>query len=145
LTPQTLLPQTSLLQTLARVGLGAMLLFTGTAHLTFWRKPFVAQVPKSLPLDTDFVVVSSGISELALGAALVVPGRKRVPVGLIAAAFFVAVFPGNVSQYQTRSSAFGLDTDHKRFARLFFQPVFVAWALWSTGAGAWLRQRNGRV
>lgn len=134
-------PPASLPQTLARVGLGAMLLFAGTAHLTFARNEFIAQVPKSLPLDTDFVVVSSGVVELALGTALVAASRRRVLVGLIAAAFFVAVFPGNISQYLTRRSAFGLDTDNKRFARLFFQPVFVAWALWGTGADTWLRNK----
>ena len=39
-------------------------------------------------------------------------------------------------------SAFGLDTDAKRFARLFFQPALVAWALASTGAGAWLADQE---
>lgn len=121
-----------------------MLLFAGTAHLTFAREEFIAQVPESLPLDTDFVVVSSGIVELAMGTALVVARERRVLVGLMAAAFFVAVFPGNISQYLTGRSAFGLDTDNKRFARLFFQPVLVAWALWSTGAASRLRDREAR-
>ena len=31
-----------------------------------------------------------------------------------------------------RRNAFGLDTDGKRFARLFFQPVLIYWALKST-------------
>lgn len=137
-------PPSSFPQAVARVGLGAMLLFTGTAHLTFGRKEFVAQVPESLPLDTDFVVISSGIAELALGTALIAAPRQRIPVGLVAASFFVAVFPGNVSQYVTRRSAFGLDTDNKRFARLFLQPVLVAWSLWSTGADSWLRARHKR-
>ena len=35
--------------------------------------------------------------------------------------------------------AFGLGTDGKRLARLFFQPLLVAWALHSTGACEWLR------
>jgi len=136
------LPPASLPQTLARVLLGAMLLFAGTGHLTFARQEFVAQVPAWVPFSTDFVVLASGVVELGLGAALVLLGSRRVPVGLLVAAFFIAIFPGNISQYLTQTSAFGLDTDGKRFARLFFQPALVAWALWSTGAWAWLRKRE---
>ena len=132
-------PPTPLPQTLGRWSLGALLLFTGVAHMTFARREFVAQVPRSLPFSTDFVVVASGIAELGLGTALIALPRRRIPVGLVAAAFFVAIFPGNIAQYLNRASAFGLDTDAKRFARLFFQPVFVGWALWATGTWAWLR------
>ncbi|WP_404311563.1 hypothetical protein LG314_09375 [Agrococcus terreus] len=61
------------------------------------------------------------------------PSTSRRPlVGKVAAAFFAAVFPGNVSQWVHRRSAFGLDTDERRFGRLFLQPVLVAWALWAT-------------
>jgi uncharacterized membrane protein len=57
----------------------------------------------------------------------------------------VAIFPGNLSQYATRTDAFGLDTDTKRLVRLPFQPLLVAWALWSTGAWrSWRAARAGR-
>jgi uncharacterized membrane protein len=135
-------PPASTVQTLARVLLGAMLLFTGTGHLTFARQDFAAQVPAWVPFSTDFVVLASGVVELILGLALVFLASRRVAVGLIVAAFFIAVFPGNISQYMTQAPAFGLDTDTKRLVRLFFQPVLVAWALWSTGAWAWLRRRD---
>jgi uncharacterized membrane protein len=62
-----------------------------------------------------------------------------VQVGLLVAAFFVAVFPGNISQYINQIDAFGLDSDRARLIRLFFQPVLVIWALWSTGAWRTLR------
>jgi hypothetical protein len=55
-------------------------------------------------------------------------------MGWLAAAFFVAIFWGNISQYLNHVDAFGLDTDTKRFVRLLFQPLLVAWALGSTGA-----------
>jgi uncharacterized membrane protein len=126
--------RTSLPRIVARIVLGAFLLFAGTAHLTVARAEFAAQVPAWLPLDTDVVVVASGVVELLLGAALVFLGRYRVPVGWVVAAFFVAIFPGNIAQYVDGVSAFGLDTDGARLARLFFQPVLVLWALWSTGA-----------
>ena len=90
-------------------------------------------------MPDDVVVVASGVAELAIGASLIALPRYRVPVGLGTTAFFVAIFPGNVAQYLNGVDAFGLDTDGKRFARLFFQPVLVAWALHSTGAWDWLR------
>lgn len=127
-------PPTSLGRTVLRVLLGAGLLLAGTGHLTFQRQEFQAQVPPWVPLDADFVVLASGVVELLLGAALLFLGRWRVPVGLTVAAFFIAVFPGNVAQYVEHRSAFGLDTDQARFIRLFFQPLLVLWALWSTGA-----------
>ena len=132
-------PPTSTARTVSRVALGAMLLAAGISHLTFARREFVAQVPKSLPLPEDVVVVASGVAEIAIGASLIALPRWRVPIGLGTAAFFVAIFPGNVAQYLNGADAFGLDTDGKRFARLFFQPVLVAWALHATGAWEWLR------
>jgi uncharacterized membrane protein len=110
--------------------LGGMLVFAGISHLTFARRDFRAQVPDWVPLRKDDTVFASGVAEIALGASLVLADEARRPmIGKIAAAFFVAVFPGNVSQYVNRRSAFGLDTDVKRFARLFFQPALVYWAL----------------
>ncbi len=133
---------TSLARTVARVLLGLALLYAGTGHLTFGRESFQAQVPPWLPLDADFVVLASGVVELVLGAALIVLVRHRALVGWVTAAFFVAVFPGNVAQYVEGRDAFGLDTDTKRLVRLFFQPLLVVWALWSTGAWAARRRRR---
>ena len=121
------------IKTTARVLLGATLLFAGISHLTFARKEFQAQVPDWVPLKKDDTVVLSGIAEIAMGSALVLTNKKKQKlVGKIAASFFTAVFPGNISQYTNGRSAFGLDTDNKRFFRLFFQPVLVYWALKST-------------
>ena len=132
----------------ARVLLGVALLVAGTSHLTVARQEFVAQVPTWLPLDADFVVVASGVVEITLGLALIVLYRYRVWVGWVVAAFFVAIFPGNISQLVTGTDAFGLDTDAARAIRLLFQPVLMVWALWSTGAWRafreWRRLRAGR-
>lgn len=134
-----------LARTVGRIGLGAVLAFAGTSHLTFAREEFRAQVPPWVPLDEDLVVLGSGVVEIALGTALAVaPARHRAKVGWAAAAFFVAIFPGNVSQYLTHTDAFALDTDAKRLARLPGQGVLVAWSLWSTGAWrAWRGRRRG--
>jgi uncharacterized membrane protein len=91
-----------------------------------------------VPLDADFVVVASGVVEIVLGLALIVLLRQRAIVGLVVALFFIAIFPGNISQLVTRTDAFGLDSDAARIIRLFFQPLLVVWALWSTGAWRYL-------
>ena len=116
-----------------RVLLGANLIIAGISHLTFSRRVFRAQVPDWVPLKKDDTVVYSGFAEIALGSALVfAPKKYRQAVGQIAAGFFTAVFPGNISQYTQQRSAFGLDTNGKRLGRLFFQPLLIYWALKST-------------
>jgi uncharacterized membrane protein len=117
----------------ARILLGSALIFAGISHLSFARKEFRAQVPNWVPLKKDDTVVYSGVAEIALGTALVVtPTKYKGVVGKIAAGFFTAVFPGNVSQFLYHRSAFGLNTDEKRLTRLLFQPVLVYWAWKST-------------
>jgi uncharacterized membrane protein len=135
--------RTTVLRTVFRFVLGAFLLFAGISHLTISREAFLAQVPTWLPLDGDFVVVASGIVEIVLGVSLLTLGRYRVQLGWIVAAFFVAVFPGNISQLVTHTDSFGLNTDLARSIRLLFQPVLVLWALWSSGA--WLARREHRA
>lgn len=121
-------------QTIGRLALGAFLFFAGVGHLTWGRKEFLAQVPTWFPVDADAVVIVSGVIEIGLGGALLLLPSKKVQVGWLVAAFFVVIFPGNISQFVTRTDAFGLDTDAARAVRLLFQPVLVIWALWSTGA-----------
>lgn len=140
------MPGSSWPQRIARWLLGAALLFAGIGHLTVGREEFLNQVPPWLPLDGDFVVVASGVVEIALGLSLIVLGRWRVWVGWATALFFLAIFPGNIAQFTEGRDGFGLDTDLARGIRLLFQPVLVAWALWSTGAWrawrTWLARRS---
>ena len=124
----------SIPQVVGRVVLGLFLLLAGISHLTVGREAFTAQVPDWLPVPDDLVVVGSGVVELALGASLIALPRHRVAVGWVVAAFFVAIFPGNISQYLNHVDAFGLTSDLARALRLLFQPILVLWALWSTGA-----------
>lgn len=130
------------IRSVARVVLGGGLIFAGLGHLTFAREDFQAQVPDWVGIDKDVVVVLSGFVEIALGAALIVVRRRRSLLGLAAGLFFIAVFPGNISQFVDGDDAFGLNSDSARRNRLFFQPVLVAWAWWSTDAFAVFR-RNG--
>jgi len=111
----------------------------GTGHLTSQREEFQAQVPDWFPVDADLTVVVSGVAEIALGASfLALPRHKRL-IGALLAAFYVVIFPGNVAQWLEGTDAFGLDTDAKRFGRLFFQPLLVLWALYG---GGWLGRRR---
>ena len=122
------------LRAVSQVALGVVLVSAGVSHLTLSRIEFQAQVPTWLPLDPDFVVISSGIVEILLGLALITLWRFRKRVGLLVALFFVAIFPGNINQFVNGIDAFGLNSDSARAVRLLFQPVLVLWALWSTGA-----------
>ena len=126
--------RTSISRTIVRIVLGAVLVFSGLSHLFWSRVAFQAQVPDWLPFDKDFVVVASGIVEIVLGLALIVLPRYRVAVGWVVAAFFVAIFPGNISQFVTGTDSFGLNDDLSRGIRLLFQPLLVLVTLWSTGA-----------
>ena len=125
----------------ARVVLGLALAYAGVSHLAWNREEFAAQVPDWVPLGVDAVVVASGLIEVVLGVGLVALARRRALVGWVVAAFFVAVFPGNVSQFVDGDDAFGLTSDLARGVRLLFQPVLVVWALWSTEA--WRTWRAG--
>ncbi len=125
---------------IARTLLGAALAYAGITHLTTNRTEFLAQVPTWVPLDADFVVLASGVVEILLGLSLILLIKYQTQIGWITAAFFIAIFPGNISQYVNGIDAFGLDTDQARLTRLFFQPLLVLWALWSTNA--WKSYRN---
>ena len=115
----------------AQLLLGAALAYAGFTHLTTSRTEFQAQVPTILASQADFVVIASGVVEILLGLCLISLQRRR-HVGIATALFFVAIFPGNISQYVNGIDAFGLDTDRARAIRLLFQPLLVLWALWAT-------------
>lgn len=127
--------------TFARIALGSIMTLAGLTHLTVARDEFQAQVPDWFPVDEDVVVLASGVAEIGLGAAFVALPRHRRTVGMLLALFFIAIFPGNIAQYVEGTDAFGLDTDRKRFVRLFFQPVLVLVALWG---GGWLGRSKER-
>ncbi|NCV08319.1 MAG: hypothetical protein EBW51_06955 [Actinobacteria bacterium] len=130
-------------QRIPQLLLGLALAYAGIGHLTTNRTEFQAQVPTILKSWADFVVLASGVVEIVLGLSLIFLWRYRVVVGWVVAAFFVAIFPGNISQYLNHVDAFGLDSDRERFIRLFFQPLLVIWALWATGA--WKERKARRA
>ena len=134
--------KTSTLQNIGRYLLGSFLTFTGIGHLTFLRKEFLAQVPPWLPISADTVVLLSGIVEIILGLSLLFLYSQRIKVGWIVAAFFIAIFPGNIAQLVEHKDAFGMNSDTARWLRLPMQPALIFLALWSTGA--WQSWRKNR-
>lgn len=121
-----------MIKNLIRITLGAFMLLAGIGHLTYARETFQAQVPDWIPISKDFVVLASGIVEIALGLAMIFLTKQKRKVGMILAIFYVLVFPGNIAQYIEHRDGFGLDTDTKRFVRLLFQPVLIFLSLYST-------------
>ena len=135
--------ETTTLQNIFRILLSVFMIYAGFSHLSFNRVDFQAQVPDWVPMNKDLVVILSGIVEMILGLALLFWKNQRVKVGWFLAIFFVLIFPGNIAQYVDGKDAFGvLDSDRARLIRLFFQPVLIAWVLWSTGA--WTAWRNSK-
>ena len=135
--------KTTLTQNVFRILLAVFMIYAGFSHLAFNRIDFQAQVPDWIPLSKDLVVILSGIIEMALGIGLAIWKNKRIHFGWALALFFILVFPGNIAQYLGGKDAFGaLDSDRARLIRLFFQPVLIAWALWSSGAWTAWRTRN---
>ena len=126
----------------ARLFLGGCLVFAGLSHLLWARIDFLAQVPPWLPLDPATVVLVSGIVEIGMGLCVLIFQKQRALVGWVVATFLVAVFPGNIAQWMYHRDAFHMHTDHDRLVRLFIQPVFIAFVLWSTDA--WAAYRNTR-
>ena len=128
--------KTTTLQNIFRVLLGIAMLYIGIGHLTFRRIEFQAQVPTWLTSEEnliDFVILASGIVEIILGALMIWGGKLKVKTGIALAIFYILIFPGNINQYINGIDAFNLNTDTKRLVRLFFQPLLLLWALWSTG------------
>ena len=132
-----------ILRKLPQMVLGLALAYAGVGHLTTSRQEFQAQVPTLFKDYADFVVLSSGVVEIALGVGLIALWKYRVQIGWVVAAFFVAIFWGNISQYINGVDAFGLNSDRARFIRLLFQPLLVIWALGSTGA--WRARKRFKI
>lgn len=136
--------KTNVLQNILRILLGAFMLYAGIGHMTFLREEFQAQVPTWITTEggfMDFIVLASGVVEIIFGVLMILGGKLKVKTGIALAIFYVLIFPGNINQYVNEIDAFGLNTDKQRLIRLFFQPVLIVWALWSTGAIKYLKTK----
>ena len=137
-----MIKQTNTFQNIMRVVLGSFMILAAIGHFTFQRADFQAQVPNWIPLEKDLVVILSGVVEISLGLAMIFWTKQKVRVGIVLAIFYVLIFPGNIAQYMNGTDAFGLNTDQSRLIRLFFQPVLIVWAVWSTGVFHYIKERR---
>lgn len=139
------LMKTTIIQNIFRVLLGSIMLYIGIAHLSFRRIEFQAQVPTWLTTNEgmmDLVVLISGYIEIAFGILMILGGKLKVKTGIALGIFYILIFPGNINQYINEIDSLRLDSDNKRLIRLFFQPLLVLWAFWSTGALKYLKLKS---
>jgi len=139
------LMKTTIIQNIFRVLLGSIMLYIGIAHLSFRRIEFQAQVPTWLTTNEgmmDLVVLISGYIEIAFGVLMILGGKLKIKTGIALGIFYVLIFPGNINQYINEIDSLRLDSDNKRLIRLFFQPLLVLWAFWSTGALKYLKRKS---
>ena len=136
--------KTSIVQNIFRILLGLIMLYIGIAHLSFRRIEFQAQVPTWLTTDKDLmdlVVLISGYVEIAFGVLMIFGKKLKVKTGIALGVFYILIFPGNINQYINEIDSLRLDSENKRLIRLFFQPLLVLWAFWSTGALEYLKRK----
>ena len=137
--------KTTIIQNIFRILLGSIMLYIGIAHLSFKRIEFQAQVPTWLTTNEgmmDLVVLISGYIEIAFGILMILGGKLKIKTGIALGIFYVLIFPGNINQYINEIDSLRLDSDNKRLIRLFFQPLLVLWAFWSTGALKYLKLKS---
>jgi len=115
--------------------LGALFVGAGVSHFTA-TDFFVEIVPPYLPAPLLLVWIS-GVSEIALGALVLVPATRRPAAwGLIA--LLLAVFPANVHMalHDVRPAHapawMGQPSTLALWLRLPLQFVMIAWAWWYT-------------
>jgi len=72
-----------------------MLIGIGVGHFVM-PKPFDTIVPAELPGSARFYTLASGVAEIGVGAAMLVP-RTRRAAALAAIALYLAVFPANLN------------------------------------------------
>lgn len=112
----------------SRIALGLAALLAGVATLHFVvPEQFDMLVPEQLPGTPRFWTLASGVTELAVAAAIAVPRTRRI--GSIAAAgLFVAVFPGNIKMAIDWSDRSAVE-QAIAYGRLPLQIPLVLWAL----------------
>jgi uncharacterized membrane protein len=111
-----------------RVIAAIAMMAVGVLHFTS-PAGFVAIVPKALPAPLALVYIS-GAAEILGGAGLLVRRvRRAASIGLVA--LYVAVFPANINMALHDVQPEGVHLPKAAlYARLPFQALFIAVALW---------------
>jgi uncharacterized membrane protein len=126
--------------TALRRGVAVAMVFAGFAHLAK-PDPFIAHLPTWVPAR-ELIVATTGVIEIAFGAALVGPVRHRRGVGRLLAAYLVAVFPANVYVAVADVDVNGQPGGVYRWLRLPVQVLLVWIALRSTTETATLKSAH---
>jgi len=115
---------------IARIALSIMLVSTGISHFTN-SKEFIAMIPPILP-NPELINFASGVAELLLSIGLLT--RYYAFAGVLATLFFVMIFPANINNALSGNEVPGglNQIPYYPWVRLFFQPFYIWWALWST-------------
>ena len=116
--------------------LAAIYVIAGVAHI---RSPagFVQITPDWVPAP-QFVVLVTGLCEIAGAVALAFVPRLRRAAGIGLAAYAVCVFPANINHAINDIAVGGVQMNWWYHGpRLLFQPVAVWWALWVSGVTDW--------
>lgn len=121
-----------------------MAVFYVAAGLNHFVSPeiYLPMMPPYLPAHRDLVMLS-GIAEVGLGIAVLVPTLRRWAAwGLIA--LLVAVFPANLHIALHDVPLFGRSTGFGiwNWVRLPLQAVLIAWAWWYTRDAALAASRD---
>ncbi len=93
---------------------------------------YLPMMPPYLPLHLELVYLS-GVAEVALGVAVLVPGFRRLAAwGIIL--LLVAIFPANVhiALHDVPLGEAEQGAGIWNWVRLPFQGVLIAWAWWYT-------------
>ena len=113
-----------------RIALAAAMAVAGISHLVD-PTPFVQHLPTWVP-GRELLVLVSGLAEIALGAALLLPHPNRRLAGLALAAFLLAVFPANIYVAVAGIEVDGQPGGVYPWLRLPWQLLYVWLAVWST-------------
>ena len=124
------------MRTALRFILAVIYFIAGVAHI---RSPagFVQITPDWVPAP-QFVVLATGLCEIAGAVALAFIPRLRRAAGIGLAAYAVCVFPANINHALNDIAVGGVQMSWWYHGpRLLFQPVAVWWALWVGGVTDW--------
>lgn len=116
-----------LLKTISKWTLAGFMITAGTMHFVA-DDFFLKVVPTYLPWP-EAIVSISGVIEISLGIALLIPRLTRYAAWALVA-FFIVVFPANIHVYHNQH-LFSLPK-WLHFVRLPLQAVLIFWAYWHT-------------
>jgi uncharacterized membrane protein len=111
--------------------MGVFYVFAGLTHLV---RPdfYLPMMPPWIPAHLELVLLS-GVAEVVLGGAVLVPRLRRIAAwGIIA--LLIAIFPANLHIALNDVPVFGAPHGAGvwNWVRLPFQAVLIAWAWWYT-------------